>query len=60
MFMKLPVDALEIRTEAEKNNIKRKACLYIIFDLLLLVAVITVLVTSKDEDCKFDNEKPCW
>lgn len=46
VFSKLPVGAFEIRSEKEENFLKLKTKLFLLFDLLLIIALITVFCLS--------------
>jgi hypothetical protein len=46
VFSKLPVGAMEIRSEKEKQMMRKKTFIYLAFDLLLLVGLIVTLSYS--------------
>jgi hypothetical protein len=48
VFGKLPVNAMELKTDREANSYKNKAIMFIGLDILLMAILITSLVLFKD------------
>ena len=52
MLAKLPVNAMEIRTDREKQVYYRKQVIYLIIDAFLMLLLISVMIATKNFKCK--------
>ena len=56
-FAKVPLDAIEIRTERENQSYRRKQIVFIFLDTMLMIQIVLCMVFANHYKCVEAN---CW